>query len=61
MNFLFCKKNLEIFLIYKIFCLDRPHFRKSIVRNFDTVFGVIFPLSLKNLVFIESAADTDIC
>ena len=42
MNFLFCKKNLEIFLIYKIFCLDRPHFRKSVVRNLDTVCGVIF-------------------
>ena len=41
-NFLFTKKKLAILFIYKIFCLDKPHFFKSFFLIFLIVLGVIF-------------------
>ena len=49
-------------LIPIAFILLKPHFLKSDINNFDTDFGLIFPLHFfSNLEKTQSAADTDIC
>ena len=47
--------------MYKIFCLERPHFLSSVLLIFLIVLGVIFLFKANNFFLIEFAAETEIC
>ena len=47
--------------MYKIFCLERPHFLRLVLFVFLIVPGVIFLSQANNFFFIEFAAETEIC
>ena len=55
-------KSLAKLLIPNAFILLRPHLLRSVMLNFDTIFGFILPLHFfSNFEKTESAAETEIC